>query len=164
MSKADFSVEEFAERLQRVRAAADAAGLDWLILTHPVSIHWLTGSDAKSYQAFQCLFVDGHGAPTMMLTRESERCEFEQDAILGRLETWGGNEPEDPLAVFERIVHRLGLHRARVGLEVPAYYLHPNHYRSIREMLGSALVSEPTRLVADLKAVKSPAELAYIRS
>ena len=163
MSKADFSVEEFAERLLRVRAAAVAAELDWLVLTHPVSIHWLTGSDAKSYQAFQCLFVDAHGAPTTMLTRESERCEFEQDTLFGRLETWGGNEPEEPLAVFERIAHRLRLHRARVGLEVPAYYLHPYHYGAIREMLGSALVAEPNRLVADLKAVKSPAELAYIR-
>jgi Xaa-Pro dipeptidase len=163
VSKADFSVEEFAERLQRVRAAADAAGLDWLILTHPVSIHWLTGSDAKSYQAFQCLFVDAHGAPTTMLTRESERCEFEQDSVIGGLETWGGNEPADPLTVFERVVDGLGLRSARVGLEVPAYYLHPYHYARVREMLGSALVAEPNRLVADIKAVKSPAELAYIR-
>src|SRR4051812_12850573 len=163
MSKGDFSAPEFEDRLRRVREAAAAAGLDWLVLFHPVSIHWLTGSDAKSYQAFQCLFVNAHDGPTLMLTRESERCEFEQDALIGGLETWGGSEPEDPLAAFARIADRLGLRRARVGVEVPAYYLHPHHYGRIREMLGPALVAEPSRLVADLKAVKSAAEIAYVR-
>ncbi|MCB1093858.1 MAG: aminopeptidase P family N-terminal domain-containing protein, partial [Verrucomicrobiae bacterium] len=50
MSKHDFSVEEFEGRRARVREAIGAAGLDWLVAIHPVSIHWLTGSDAKSYQ------------------------------------------------------------------------------------------------------------------
>jgi Xaa-Pro dipeptidase len=49
-------------------------------------------------------------------------------------------------------------------MEVPAYYLHPHHYVRLRELLGNALVAEPTNLVHDLKLVKSPAELAYIRT
>lgn len=163
MSKSDFSRQEFAHRHRRVREAVSAHGLDWIILTHPVSIHWLTGSDAKSYQAFQCLFVGAGGEPTLMLTRESERCEFEQDSIIGALETWGGSEPQDPLAVFEPAAKRLGLLGARVGLEVPPYYLHPYHHRAIAALLGDALVAEPNRLVHDLKLVKSPAELAYVR-
>ncbi|WP_204322876.1 aminopeptidase P family N-terminal domain-containing protein, partial [Streptococcus pneumoniae] len=69
-------------RLQRVRQAITAAKLDWMILFHPVSIHWLTGSDAKSYQAFQCLVVAADDRPVVMLTRESERHEFEQDALV----------------------------------------------------------------------------------
>ena len=44
-----------ASRRARVREAIGEAGLDWLLVFHPVSIHWLTGSDAKSYQEFQCL-------------------------------------------------------------------------------------------------------------
>ena len=57
MSKHDFSAEEFATRRSRVREAIGAAGLDWFLLFHPVSIRWLTGSDAKSYQEFQCLLI-----------------------------------------------------------------------------------------------------------
>lgn len=163
MSVHDFSRDEFDGRLGRVRAAIADAGLDWMVLFHPVSIHWLTGSDAKSYQAFQCLLVDAAGAPTCMLTRESERCEFEEDALVGRLETWGGPEPEDPLSVFARLASDLGLTHGRVGIEVPAYYLHPHHYLAVRSILGEALVAEPSTLVHDLKLVKSPAELACIR-
>ncbi|QCI66877.1 M24 family metallopeptidase [Phreatobacter stygius] len=163
MSKADFSSAEFAARLQRVRQAIAAAELDWMVLFHPVSIHWLTGSDAKSYQAFQCLIVSAEDRPGVMLTRESERYEFEQDALIDQLETWGGAEPEDPIDVFERIAGRLGLKRGRVGMEVPAYYLHPHHYMRVKTFLGAALKAEPSNLVHDLKMVKSPAELAYVR-
>jgi Xaa-Pro dipeptidase len=163
MSKHDFPIQEFSSRRERVQQAADAQGLDWLILVHPVSIHWLTGSDAKSYQAFQCLLVPTGPGGTVMLTRESERCEFEQDALIDALETWGGPEPEDPMEAFARVAGRLGLRHRRVGLEVPASYLHPVHYMQLRDILGKALVAEPTTLVPDLKLVKSPAELVYIR-
>jgi len=163
MSKHDFSREEFAERLARVRRAVAGEGLDWLIVFHPVSIHWLTGSDAKSYQAFQCLFVAADDRPLTILTREGERSEFTDDAWVDAVETWGGGEPEDPIDVFRRITNRLGFGRARVGMEVPAYYLHPHHYGRIKEMLGAALVAEPTMLVHDLMLVKSARELIYIR-
>src|SRR5262249_26224407 len=61
------------------------------------------------------------------------------------------------------VARSLDLHHARVGMEVPAYYLHPHHYVRIKQLLGDALVAEPTNLVHDLKLVKSANELAYIR-
>src|SRR4051794_15106465 len=162
MSKHDFPQDEFASRRSRVRAAIGAAGLDWLLIFHPVSIHWLTGSDAKSYQEFQCLLVSARPGPLHILTRAGERNELYDDALIDQIATWGGGEPEDPMVAFERWAKSLGLHRARAGMEVPPYYLHPHHYMRIKEFLGGALVAEPTNLIHDLKLVKSPAELAYI--
>lgn len=163
MSKHDFSEEEFSSRRLRVRDAIGKAGLDWLVVFHPVSIHWLTGSDAKSYQEFQCLLISARPGPVVVLTREGERNEFLDDALVDRLETWGGSDPEDPIAVFERLAGSLGIGRARVGMEVPAYYLHPHHYVRIKQILGDALRAETTDLVHDLKLVKSATELEYIR-
>lgn len=163
MSKADFTPEEFAGRLAKVRTAVARAGLDWMVLFHPVSIYWLTGSDAKSYQAFQCLLVSADDRSPTMVVRESERAEYEADTLAGTVVGWGGPEPEDPLDVFARVARELGLLDARVGIEVPAYYLHPHHYVRLRDLLGPALVSEPSNLVHALKLVKSPQELAYIR-
>jgi Xaa-Pro dipeptidase len=100
MSKHDFSMDEFESRRSRVREAMQAQGLDWLVLCHPVSIHWLTGSDAKSYQEFQCLFVSAASAPLIILTREGERNEFEQDALVDQVCTFGGGENEDPIGAF----------------------------------------------------------------
>lgn len=163
MSKHDFTEQEFASRRERVRAALAAAGLDWLIAIHPVSIHWLTGSDAKSYQEFQCLLISSKPGPICVVTREGERNEFQDDALVDRLDTFGGPEPEDPIPVFERLADSLGLRAGRVGMEVPAYYLHPHHEGRLRAYLGPALVADATNLIADLKLVKSPTEIAYCR-
>jgi Xaa-Pro aminopeptidase len=165
MSKHDFSAEEFASRRSRVRAAIGAAGLDWLVVFHPVSIHWLTGSDAKSYQEFQCLLISaepGRG-PICVLTREGERCELETDALFEYLETWGGGNPGDPIESFSHLAYSLGILHERVGMEVPAYYLHPHHYVALQKLLGPALAAEATNLIHDLKLVKSPQEIEYIR-
>jgi Xaa-Pro dipeptidase len=162
MSRYDFAADEFAERRACVRRAMAEQELDWLVLFHPVSIRWLTGSDAKSYQEFQCLLVPVVDGPLTMMAREGERAEILDDALVDRLETFGGNENEDPLPLFAGLADELGLLAGRVGVEVPAYYLHPYHYSAIRDLFGSAFV-ETTNLVHDLSLVKSPAELGYIR-
>ncbi|KUL94825.1 Xaa-Pro aminopeptidase [Bosea sp. WAO] len=162
MSKHDFSREEFAERRAAVSRAMAERGLDWLILFHPVSIRWLTGSDAKSYQEFQCLLVPGSG-PLTIMAREGERNELLDEALVDRIETFGGGENEDAILRFERLADELGLPTARCGMEVPAYYLHPHHYVRLCELLGSSLEAETTNLVPDLSLVKSPSEIAYIR-
>ena len=164
MSKHDFSAEEFTRRRTRVRAALAASGLDWLVIFHPVGIHWLTGSDAKSYQEFQCLLISAKPGPLTVLTREGERNEFQDDALVDAVHTFGGGENEDAVAAFENLASTLGLPDARVGMEVPAYYLHPHDYLRLKRFFGGALVAEPTNLVHDLKLVKSTAELAYIRA
>ncbi len=142
MSRHDFTATEFAERLARVRNEMAARDLDWLVAIHPASIHWLTGSDAKSYQEFQCLLVGPEGAPLVMLARQGEVHEFETDSLADEVHGFGGGENEDPVAAFARLARRHGLLGGRVGVEVPAYYLHPHHYLALREVLGAALAAE----------------------
>jgi Xaa-Pro dipeptidase len=163
MSKHDFTPEEFAARLERVRRAIAEAGLDWLLVIHPVSMRWLIGQDNKSYTAFQCLPVSAEPRPLVVFTREMERNEFEADSMADAVRGYDGREPEEPMQAFSAFADELGLKRTRVGMEVPAYYLHPQHYLALKAMLGEALIAEPTNLVHGLKLVKSPRELAYIR-
>jgi Xaa-Pro dipeptidase len=128
MSKHDFPIEEFATRQARTREAIGAAGLDWLIVIHPMSLHWLLGTEAKSYQAFQCLPLSAKPSPLIMVTRQSERSEFVEDSLADEVIGWGGAEPEDAIDAFRVLADRFGLRKARVGLETPPYYLHPHQY------------------------------------
>ncbi|HYF09042.1 MAG TPA: aminopeptidase P family N-terminal domain-containing protein, partial [Acetobacteraceae bacterium] len=162
MSKHDFAAAEFADRLARARKAVAGAGLDWMILFHPVSILWLTGGEVKSYRAFQCLFLAADDKPLTMLTNGTDLAEWQDDSLADEVVGYAGAEPEDPLAVFERVARDKGLLNARIGIEVPGY-LHPHQYLRIRDCLGSALVAEPSNLIHELKAVKSEAELRYVR-
>lgn len=163
MSRHDFSADEFADRLSRVRNAMAEAGLDWVVAIHPVSIHWLTGSDAKSYQEFQCLLVGARAEPLIVLTRNGEVHEYRTDSLADIVYGFGGGENEDPIAAFAAVAARHGLSGKRIGLEVPAFYLHPHHYLALRDLFGTSLVSESTHLIPRLKLVKSAAEIGYIR-
>ena len=163
MSKHDFTTDEFYARRQRAQEAIGAAGLDWFVVFHPVSIRWLTGSDAKSYQEFQCLLISARPGPIVVLTRDGELNEFRDDALVDELHTFGGGEPEDPIEAFAVLSKAFGLHEGRIGMEVPAFYLHPHHYVRIRQLFGEGLVAELTNLILDLTLVKSTQEIQYIR-
>jgi Xaa-Pro dipeptidase len=163
MSKHDFPPAEFADRLARLREAIGAAGLDWLLVLHPVSIRWLIGQDTKSYTIFQCLPVSARPGPLVLFTRGTDRTELTADTMADALRCYGGAEPEDPMAAFARFADDLGLRHARLGMEVPGGYLQPSHHGALKAMLGDALVQEPCGLLMALRAIKSPAEIAYIR-
>src|SRR5215472_9593192 len=107
MSKHDFTEAEFRERQTRVRQAVGEAQLDWLIVFHPVSIHWLIGAETKSYQAFQCLPISAKDGPLVMFTRESERCEFENDTLADDVVGWGGGDRAFDNAFRSDVVGRL---------------------------------------------------------
>ena len=163
MSRHDFAPEEFADRLSRLRAAIGGAGLDWLLVLHPVSIRWVIGQDTKSYTVFQCLPVSAAPGPLVMFTRGTEASEFAADTMAEAVRSYGGGEPEDPMPAFRALLDELGVRQRRVGMEVPGAYLHPAHDAALRAMLGPALVQAPCTVLATLRAVKSPAEIAYVR-
>ena len=163
MSKHDFTEQEFSDRLARTRAAMEQSGLDWLLLIHPVSIRWLIGQDNKSYTAFQCLPVSVEPRKLEIFTREMERNEFEADSMAEAVRSYNGREPEDPMQAFAKFADELGLGSARVGMEVPSYYLNPHHYLKLKDILGKALAAEPNNLINSLKVSKSPQELDYHR-
>jgi Xaa-Pro dipeptidase len=163
MSRQDFSTSEFADRLARVRAEVARRDLDWLVAIHPASLHWLIGSEAKSYQEFQCLLVGGDGQPLTALVRQGEVAELEVESLADEVVGWGGGFAEDPIEVVARLARRHGLVGKHIGLEVPASYLHPYHLLALQQLFGVERVVDATTLIADLKLAKSPAELGYIR-
>ena len=104
MSKHDFTVEEFSARAARAREAIGAAGLDFLLVIHPVSMRWLIGQDTKSYTIFQCLLVSANPGPLVLLTRGTDRAELEAESCAGEIVTYGGGEPEFGIVYFWEFV------------------------------------------------------------
>ncbi len=163
MSKHDFELSEFEDRQARVRAAMEKEGLDLLIVVHPVNMAWLTGTGHKGYQEFQCLFFTRDPGPMTIITRLADAYEVECESLAADVRGWGGLDPEDPVDIFKAVMKEKGYTGRRIGLEVPRFYMGVDDYLEIRDFLGDSLVMEANRLVEDLKLVKSPAEIAYIR-
>ncbi|MSO92701.1 MAG: aminopeptidase P family protein [Rhodospirillales bacterium] len=163
MSKHDFSLAEFHERQARVRKAMAKIGVDLLLVMNPVNIHWLIGARTKAYKGLQCLFFPSEPGPLTLLARLAEVYEIRDTALAEDVRGWGGREPEDGVQAMHGIMKEKGWLKRRVGLEVPMYFLQIPHYLGIKSFLGKSLVAEPSDMIADLKMVKSPKELEYIR-
>ena len=85
------------------------------------------------------------------------------NSMAEEVRSYNGREPEDPMEAFSKFADDLGLKDARVGIEVPSWYLNAHHYVRLKEILGKALIAEPSNLVHNLKLAKSPKELDYHR-
>ena len=168
MSKYDFELTEFQQRQAKVRKAMEQQGIELLLVIHPVNLNYLIGWRGKAYQEFQVLFFPIEPGPLVFLTRISEVPEAQDLTLADEVYGWaswgyGSRKPEEPVDAFKRIMSEKKYLGRRIGLEVPDYYLAPHQYIKIKEILGESLVTEATHLVEDVKMVKSPAELAYIR-
>lgn len=163
MSKEDFSAEEFAARQRRVRHEMANQEIDLLLVIHPTNIQYLIGTRTKSYQEFQVLLFPLEEGPLTVLCRLAEVAEYTDLSLADEVRGWGGREPEDPVDAFHRLLEDQGCLSQRIGLEVPEFYLHALAYERIKAILAEALVKDASRLIHDLKLVKSPAELVYIR-
>ena len=164
MSKDDFSAEEFTSRQLRVRTAMADQQLDVLIVIAPANIQYLIGTRTKSYQEFQCLlFPIDDAKPLTVLTRLAEVFEYQELSLADEVFGWGGREPEDPVDVLKGILQKSGYLQGRVGLEVPAFYLSVRDHANLQTVLSGAEVVEVTSLIENMKLVKSPKELEYIR-
>ena len=163
MSKYDFEPKEFEARQRRVREAMERAGIDLLLVTSPVNINYLVGSRVKAYQVLQVLFFTLEPGPLTLLTRFADAYEAAELSLASEVRGWGSVIPEDPMLKVKAILEEKGYLKRRVGLEVPDFYLSAHNYVKFKEILGDSLVMEATRLIEELKFVKSPAELAYIR-
>ncbi|MDH3476237.1 MAG: Xaa-Pro peptidase family protein [Rhodospirillales bacterium] len=163
MSKDFFAPSEFEGRHDKVRAAMDEAGIDLLLVLAPVHINYLIGTPAKGYQEFQVLFFPLAPGPLTILSRLPEVPMLKAESLADEVRGWGGREPEDPIAAVKQIMEEKGYLGRRVGLEVPAYYLHPYDYQKLTALLGESLVMDATDLIGSVKLVKSPAEIEYVR-
>jgi Xaa-Pro aminopeptidase len=85
------------------------------------------------------------------------------ESLVQDVRGWDGRYWEDPVEVFKSIMQSKDWLGKRVGLETPAYYLSVENYLKVKAVLADTQVVEATYLIENLKLVKSPAELAYVR-
>lgn len=163
MTKEFFEKSEFETRWKKVRAAMEAASVDLLMVIAPTHINYLIGTPAKGYQELEVLFFPLEDRPLTIFTRRTEVELLRDQSLAENVRGWGGGTPEDPVEALLGLMKEKGFLNSRIGLEVPAYYLHPYEHKRIVEFLGESLVMDATDLVGRVKLIKSPAEIGYIR-
>lgn len=168
-----FPDAEYAARLRAVRQRMAEQGLGALLVTDPANLFYLTGYDAWSFYTPQLLFVPAEGELLLFLREMDANGAFRTARL----------DPGQIVGYPERYVHRPHLHpfdwvafalrrrgqvapaaRGCVGLEMDSHFFSPKGYRSLVNALPEWTLVDAFDLVNWVRAVKSPAEIQYLRT
>ena len=158
-----FSREEFAERQSRAVAKIVERGLDGLLMFRQESMYYLTGYDTFGYVYFQCLYLGADGTMTL-LTRAPDLRQARFTSIIEDIRIWVDRAGANPADELRAILDEHGAGRKRLGVELEAYGLTGRSWRMVETALdGFCTLDDASELVNELRVVKSPAEIAYVR-
>ncbi|BDW84730.1 ectoine hydrolase DoeA [Roseicyclus marinus] len=163
-----FTPEEYAARLDKTRRAMGARGCDLLIVTDPSNMNWLTGYDGWSFYVHQCVIVPPHGDPIWFGRGQDANGArltswLRETHILGYPDIYVQNPDLHPMDYLSGVLRDRGWGRLRIGVEMDNYYFSAAAFVSLTRNLPEARFVDATALVNWQRAVKSEAEIGYMR-
>lgn len=157
-----FTLDEFAARKTRLLAAMAQARLDGLLMFEQESMYWLTGYDTFGFCFFQCLYLSADGR-LALLTRSADLRQAQRTSIIEEVRVWRDGADARPALDLKRMIADLG-GGWRLGVEWDSHGLTAgNGQRLTDAFAGAAELTDASGMVAALRAVKSEAEIVYVR-
>ncbi len=155
-----FSDQEFSNRRAQTRQAMEAAQVDALLVFAPENQFWLTGHDTFGYCFFQCLVVTAEREA--LLTRSADLRQAQMTSTLTDIRVWKDAAGANPADDLKALLAEMGLTGKRLGIETDTHGLTAMNWRRVEAALGPDLI-DASYLISNLRLVKSPAEIAFIR-
>ena len=152
-----FEQGEYESRLECVQQAMAERGLQAMLLFGPHNIFYLSGMDTENFVDYQCLVVPREGRPTLVIL-DVERARYENSSWLPGVETYRSSD--DPVAVTRAAMKtRVG----KIGVERRASAFSVDLFEKLAASLPQADLVDAFGIVEQLRLMKSPAEIAYMR-
>lgn len=163
-----FSLSEYADRLARVRQSMDERGIDILFAQDPSNIAWLTGYDGWSFYTHQGVVVPMSGEPIwwgrFMDSRGALRTVWmNSDRIVPYDDSYVMATDKHPMETLAELISDLSGASLRVGVEMENYYYSAKAHSVLTAALPNASFVDAIALVNWQRAVKSPAEITFMR-
>jgi ectoine hydrolase len=163
-----FARSEYEARLQKVRDAMVAEGLDLLIIADPSNITWITGYDGYSFYNHQAVVVslndelvwygrgsDMNGAKATVYMSDASVFGYPEEYVQRDL------HPMEHFA--DAVLRKRGWTGLSVGLEMDSFYFSAASFITLANRLPENRWKDATGLVNRQRAVKSETELSYMR-
>jgi Xaa-Pro dipeptidase len=159
-----FAAEELVARRKAAAAELARRELDGLLMFRQESMYYLTGYDTFGYVFFQCLYMGADGETLTLLTRTPDVRQAEHTSVIPDIRVWYDAEGVNPAEDLKKILEEHGCRGKRLGIETDAYGLTGFNSKRVEAALnGFCILVEASDLVTRLRAVKSEAEIAYVR-
>lgn len=155
-----FPREEYEARLNKIRWLIEEQHLDAILVSSPENIFYLTGLDHQGFFVLHLLIVPREGELTL-ITRQMERETINEQ--IPHIHFRGHLDDEDPGLFSCRVIRDMGLGKARLGLEKSGGLLSFGIGESLLRGLPAAEWEDISGQIDELRLIKSPLELDYIR-
>ncbi|MEQ8392997.1 MAG: Xaa-Pro peptidase family protein [Thalassospira sp.] len=158
-----FDREELATRRARTIKKLEQAGLDGLLMFRQESMFYLTGYDTFGYVFFQCLYLGADGRVSL-ITRAPDLRQAQHTSDIEDIRIWVDGPNVNPAFQLRDMLAEFGCSGKKLGVEYDAYGLTAANGKKLETALdGFCTLEDASGLVSELRVVKSPAELDYIR-
>ncbi len=163
-----FSRSEYDRRIGKTRKAMQKAGLELIILSDPSNMAWLTGYDGWSFYVHQAVLLGLEGEPVWYGRGQDgngakRTCFMKHDNIIGYPDHYVQSTERHPMDYLSQCIEDRGWSRAQIGVEMDNYWFSAAAFASLQKHLPNAAFKDATGLVNWQRAVKSGAELDYMR-
>ncbi len=164
--KLPFSMAEYESRVKRAKQEMDKRGLDTLILFKPENYYYLTGHRGAAYDDYVCLIFPREKEPIFVMSLLEVDCALVLSTVK-RIEPYSvfaAPPRNEPVPHLVSVLKSEGFDKGTIGVELNAWWQTPLQYEQLRQGLPNTTFKDCTSLVDGLRAIKSEAELNYMRA
>jgi Xaa-Pro dipeptidase len=158
--KLPFSMEEYEERIRKVRASMKKRDIEVLMLNSPENIYYLTGHQTPGFYMFQTLILPMDGEP-IVITREAEEPWVKARSWVTKSAYY--SDQKDPLKVVQKTLKMEGMSNRKIGFEKKSWFLTVTRFEQLTTLLKNAKLRDGSNIVENIRVIKSEAELKYMR-
>ena len=158
-----FTEDELADRRNKVASEMQSRGLDALLIFRQESMYYLTGYDTTGYSQFQCLYMSA-GGTLILLTRSADLHQAQLTSVIKDVRIWVDHADSNPGLDLRQILEEQECRGKHLGVELEAWCLTGRRWEFVRAGLdGFCTHEDASTLVSQMRIIKSPAELDYVR-
>lgn len=153
-----FPRHEYQQRVERIRSFMRDKGIALLLIDQTEFLFYLTGFGI-SENIYRACLLPLEGEPVMVFRTMDERPFRENSWVQDTVSFY---DWEDPLTVLTQTIRARGWDSVALGIDFDSYCMTINRFQRLQALLPNVSVVDFSGVLAQLRATKSPQEIAYI--